>query len=882
MSDSLLTTKLYFPPARANLVPRPRLIERLKTGLQGPLTLISAPAGSGKTTLMSAWRTGPGHNVPTAWLSLDVLDNDPARFLLYLTAALGTVTPGLAASTALLLHSSELPSLDTIQVSFIQELNAFTSDLVVALDDYHVIANPEIHAILDFLLSHLPPSTHLVILTRSDPPLPIARLRVRNQLVEIRAEHLRFTAPETAAFLHGMGAYQLTEPQLAALEGRTEGWIAGLQLAALSMQGLDDIGNFISTFTGSHHYIVDYLVNEVLDRQPEPVRIFLMQTSILARLDVSLCNAVTGRTDSREMLKSLEQANLFLIPLDNERRWYRYHHLFADVLHSYLGQTQPEHIPALHHRAAEWFENNGFLEDAISHALAGGDKERAGRLAELNNSRQLMRGELVALSGMLKRVEELIPERPWLCIDKAWMLMLTGQPQDVESFLQQAERLISTRSEDSATQLMRGNITAIRCYMAVRNGDASLCFELCQKAIEILSENDPGVLGVVYLARGGANILRGNFPAAIQSLLEASRLGMLARNVSVAVTATSTVANLWMSQGQLHQSEKVYRETLPLALQPDGQVLPSAARVYSGLSRLYYEWNDLDTAQEYAQIAFDFGQKWGNTDTLVSAHVLLARLKQARRDEHGAEESMRAAEALMQTRQLTPTGPGWVEMSRVWLWLAQGNLDACDRWVRAHGSISINKPAVDEGERLILACILLAQGDHTSALEFFAQLLLENEPAGHWGTVIELLVFQAIAFQQKGEISTALKTLARALTLAEPEGYTRVFLDQGTPVKELLRKMKDESGRMKTYIHRLLAGFDAFSASPPQPLIDPLSARELEVLRLLAAGKSNRQIASELVVAIGTVKRHINNIFGKLDAGSRTQCVARARELHLL
>ncbi|NTU54923.1 MAG: helix-turn-helix transcriptional regulator, partial [Anaerolineales bacterium] len=527
MTAFLFAAKLHFPQIRSNLVARPRLMEILEKGLRGPLTLISAPAGSGKTTLMGEWRAHTKNQIPVAWLSLDMADNDPLRFLTYLTASIESASPKLTLPTVDLLQSPQPPALEIIVSSLIESLDSFTDELIIALDDYHVISSLVVHDLLNNILAHLPPALHLVLLTRADPPLPLARLRVRNQLTEIRTHDLRFTVDEVAAFLSQTMGLSLSHEQVASLEARTEGWIAGLQLAALSMQGRGDVDDFVAAFTGSHRYVVDYLIEEVLSLQPEKTRDFLLKTSILERMNASLCNALTGESDGQGILEELERANLFVINLGSDRQWYRYHHLFADVLHQRLMQSHSDDVTGLHIRASVWLEQNDLLQEALHHALAGRDMERAGRLAEAGNYEMLKRGELVAMLGWLDRVKELVSHRPRLCLDKAWALMLTGQMEEVETLLARAEELLNDGYAGEDADYLHGSLASIRCYIAARDGDFARALTLGEKALTIMPETIHGMRSVVYLAMGGANILKGNSAAVVHCMREATRLGIL-------------------------------------------------------------------------------------------------------------------------------------------------------------------------------------------------------------------------------------------------------------------------------------------------------------------------------------------------------------------
>ena len=898
----LLMTKLYVPPVRAKLISRPRLIERLANGLTRPFTLISAPAGSGKTTLIGEWRMSDrGRACPLAWLSLDSEDNDPTRFLTYLIAALQTLHSTIGESALALLQSTPPLPLHSILTALINDLSAIPTPFATALDDYHFIVAPPIHEALAFLLDHLPPQMHLLIATRADPPLPLARWRARNQLAEIRAADLRFTPDEAAAFFNHVMGLDLSAEDIAALEQRTEGWIAGLQLAALSMQGSEDVSGFIAAFTGSHRFIVDYLIEEVLDRQPESTQSFLLLTSILDRMTGSLCDALTGRTDGQAMLQELEQANLFVSALDYERRWYRYHQLFAAVLRSRLQQMYPDHLSELHRRAARWLEQNGTVSEAIGHALAGRDQDHAARLVEQNAMPMLMRGEVITLLDWIKAVGALVADRPWLAIYRAWAFMLTSQLDRVEPALQQAERCIPPDDATIEVREMLGHIAAIRAYLASQQGDARRTIDLAHQALEYLPESDAAVRSVIAFTLGGACWLNGALTEASRAFAEASRMGKAAGNVHVAVPAICSLAELLIVQGQLQRAAEAYREALQMATQADGRPLPVAARAYVGLGQLLYERGDLEAATHMTQQGIELGHQWGNVENMVAGRVTLARIKQAQGDPDSAQAAMVEAEQLLSAHPLFPWGSSWVGAFHVHLWLAQGNLAAAARWVQESGMTINDETSFPRGAaHLAFARVLLAQGAYDEALIWLERLLHMAETTGQGGRGIEILALQALAFQAKGDVPRALTALQRALSLAQPEGYVRLFLDEGTPMRLLISDFRfwiekqqgsrrgENSDILQRYVDQLLAAFPQAesqaetSQSRIQNLVEPLSDRELEVLRLLAAGKSNQEIADELVLAVGTVKKHVSNISGKLSAQNRTQCVARARELNLL
>ncbi len=864
---------------------------RLNKGLTLPLTLISAPAGFGKTTLISEWRaSNAGRGYPLACLSLEKEDNDPIRFLAYIVAALGTLKPELSETALGVLQAPQPPPIQLFLTSLINDLAEISHPFALVLDDYHVISAKPVHDALGFILDHLPQHMHLVMLTRADPPLPLARLRARDQMIEIRADDLRFTSDETAAFLNQVMDLALSTDDMSALEQRTEGWIAGLQLAALaiqspgSMQRTKDIGGFIAAFTGSHRYVADYLAEEVLSRQPDLVRSFLLQTSILSRMTGDLCDRLVGRSDSQDTLSQLQTANLFLIPLDEERRWYRYHHLFADVLRTHLQRSYPDQVAELHKRAAEWFEKNGFVSEAISHALAIGDQLYAARLIEDHAFAMLMHGEAVTVLSWIASIEQLVRYRPWLGIHQSWAFICTGQLDLIDSTLQVSEDCIEAFGPGREAETMHYHMAAIRALATVRQGGEQ-AIKLAQQALELLPEGDPVVRGVLIYTLGEASWSIGDLAGARRAFIEASQINRAVGNFLAGAIALSSAAALLTEQGDLHRAAETYQNAVQMATRADGRILPAAAQACLGMSGLEYEWNELDAAARSIEQTFELGRRWGNPDTLASAYVLQARLEQARGDSIAAFESLHQAEELAQGQGVTPITASRIDAIRVQLWLAQANVDAVTRWAREQtldprGEISYQRQIAF----LTLSRILAAQNQVESALNLQERLLAQFEALGQTGRVLEVLILQSLTIANLGDMPRALATLARALAHGQTEGYVRVFLDEGTPMVNLLRRAGSH-GMSPKYVAGLLSQFDKKNGITPalhQPLIEPLTDRELEVLRLLADGLTNQEICRRLVIALGTAKTHTASLYRKLDVVNRTQAVARARELGLL
>jgi LuxR family maltose regulon positive regulatory protein len=925
MALTLLSTKLSLPPRPRALVPRPRLVARLEEGLEARMILISAPAGFGKTTLLAEWLHGREGKppLPVAWLSLDHEDDDPTRFLAYLVAALQTLAPRLGDGLLPALRSPQPPPPESLLAVLVNDAAALLEQgrYLLVLDDYHIIQAPAIHRVLSFLLDHLPPSLELVVAGRADPPIPLARLRGQGQLVDLRDADLRFTPEEAAAFLNKIMGLALSAGDVAALGNRTEGWVTGLQLAALSLRGrsADEVPAFVQDFAGSHRFVLDYLVEEVLQQQSPGIQATLLQTSILDRLCGLLCEAVVGdwaaknsdlarigdgdrvggRAWGQAALEYLEANHLFIVPLDDERRWYRYHRLFADLLRARLPHLGP-HLgcppPAeLHRRASTWFQAEGLRDQAIAHALAAGDGERAADLVTEVGLTLLVQGELATLLAWLRAVpDELVRARPWLCIYHAWALALSGQEQAAEARLQAA----AAGAEYSGTGEAGGHIAAIRAYMAAHAGDVPRAVALARRALDLLPAEERTVRSVVAFTLAGVHRVQGDLEAAGQALAEASTMGQEGGNLHLAVSALCQRANLEAEQGRLHDAARLHRRALELA----GD-LPVAASAYSGLGSLFYEWNDLPTAQEHLNHALALHRRWGNTEAMAADYGDVLRLQLAQGDLEKATAVLDELARLMERPSFGPPSSfltTWAEIYGVYLALARGDLRAAARWAtRPETQPQLLQERVYLGEfrNLTLARVYLALGREHARGEFLAQaeellspMLAVAEAQGRRGQAIGILVLLALVHQAAGETEQALALLEPALAQAEPEGYVRTFVDGGPPLAELLRALAAR-GKGTTYATRLLAAFPGADAglSPParyapreQPLVEPLSDRELEVLRLVAAGLTNREVGETLFIEVSTVKSHTNSIYGKLGVKNRTQAVARAQELGLV
>jgi LuxR family maltose regulon positive regulatory protein len=974
METPLVRTKLHIPSPRPKRVARARLVERLNAGVHGKLTLISAPAGFGKTTLVSEWiHSGVGNmeygvrntpysdrqqvGLPTplfAWLSLSEGDNDLTRFLIYFIAALQTAlqTPVLSTDAPADLEGTEarqeparsigkgalavlassgpqspqLPT-ETILSALINEIAALSDQVFLVLDDYHLIEAQPIHDALTFLLRHLPPAAwpsgglHLVIVTREDPPLPLARLRARGQLAELRAADLRFTPSEAAEFLNRVMGLDLSEEDITALEARTEGWIAGLQLAALSMQkrlghGMSAVTSFIQSFTGSHHFVLDYLVEEVLDQQSKEVQTFLLQTAILDQLTGSLCDALRfGVTKSQRdakqpsgaaTLRMLQQANLFIVPLDEERRWYRYHHLFADLLRQRLCQAEPELVPTLHVRASEWYEQNGFAVQAIEHALYAEDLHRAAHLIDERADAIWQHGEHANLRRWLDELPaELVFSNPQLCILHAWNLLASGQLDAAERSLHAAEKTLDTGAdrdtEGSPTERdqlpgtdrtkLRGRAAALQAIFAAYRGDIPGIIRYSRQALEHLPEQDLTWRSTATLGLGDAYSLKGEFEAAYRARLESYELSKAAGNFYHFLIASLKLAVTLRVRGQLQRIARICRQQAQLANESGWAHTAVVGWLLAIWGEVLAELNDLDGAIHQARKGAQLTERGGDVMMLCWSHLCLMRVLLSRGELAAAQEIIQKLERIDRESDLPPLVASPIAAWQARLWLAEDKLEAASQWVEDRGLVPDGEPTLlHEMEYIVYARILVAQRRLEEATRMLQRLLKVTEAGGRTFRAIEILMLQALAFQAGGDTAQAMAALQRSLTLAEPGGFIRIFVDEGPPMAHLLYKAATR-GVSPDYARRLLTAFPVAEPGRPDPsksqaskseLIEPLSERELEVLVLIAEGLTNPEIASRLYISLNTVKVHARNIYGKLGARNRTQAVARARALGVL
>ncbi len=877
MSTSILSTKLYIPPPRPNAVLRPHLLKRLNDGLERKLTLISAPAGFGKTTLVSEWAAQCQR--PIAWLSLDTEHNDPMRFLAYLVAALQTVTPAAGSRLQNVFQSPQMPSLEAVLTILLNEITTHLGPFVLVLDDYHTIDDQTVDQALIFLVENQPPQMHLVITTRQDPPLPLARLRARYQMTELRAADLRFTPAETAEFLNRVMGLQLPIPDIAALEKRTEGWVAGLQLAALALQRVltapeeQDSSHFIQSFTGSHRFVLDYLLEEVLHRQPANIQTFLLHTAMLDRLCGPLCEAVLldPNTSGTETLAYLEHNNLFIIPLDNERRWYRYHHLFADLLRQRLRQQQPGRIAELHSRASIWYETNNLEVEAFHHAAAAHDIDRATRLVVGKGMPLQFRGAAVPILDWLASLPTAeLDARPMLWVTYASALLAIGRVVGVGEKAQAAEAALQQSPAGAATNELIGRIASIRVTLAVTQHQAETIMAQAHIALTHLHPANLPVRASITWAVGYAHLLRGERDAANEAYAEALSVCQAVGHTVIGTMAAIGLGRIQELNNQLRLATQTYQQALEMAGDPPR---PPACDAHLGLARINYEWNDLEAAQQHGQQGAQLARQIENTDRFVACELFLAGLKLAQGDTAGAAIILAQVHHAALQQKFEQIIPEMTAVQVLWL-LREGRVTAAAQLAQ-----SLDLPVSQ-------ARVHLAQGDGGAALAVLQPWRQQVEARGWLDERLKVILLIALAHQAQGDMETAVYHLADVLVGAEPGGFIRLFVDEGAVMAQLLTAVAAR-GIAPAYTARLLAVFAGEKqVGEKRPLshslIEPLSDRELEVLRLIAQGLSNQEIGGRLFLALDTVKGHNRRIFDKLQVQRRTEAVARARELGLL
>ena len=932
-ASRLLRTKLFVPRAHPDVVHRPWLDHQLEQGLQRKVTILSAPAGFGKTTLLSEWVKSAGR--PAAWFSIDEGDNDPTRFWSYFITSLQTLEPGLGENALALLRAPQAPPVDMALTELLNEAVALTREMIIVLDDYHLIQDNSIHSGITILIENLPPHMHLIVAGRSEPPLPVASLRGKRELIELQPGDLRFTTEETGTFLNQIMRLGLSPSQIAAFEEMTEGWAAGLQLAAMALEAIrkdpesiastpeEEFSQFQSIFSGSHRYVFDYLAQEVVDRQPEYIRSFLLHTSILDRLSSALCDALHppgagGGPGNQAILEQLEASNLFILPLDAHRQWYRYHHLFASFLYTMLEQEySQEVISDLHCKASQWYGQSGYTHEAIVHALSGRDFQQAAALIRSCSQDMFKTSHLVTLKKWLAALpEEILAQDPELSLVSAWAKLATGEAEGIEKNLQNVEQALSVQADGSESSLamppqlrvVLGQVCSIRSSFGFLQNDLSKVLEQCQLARAYVEKDDlagmvdeqTSVLGVVAFNQAVAQEVSGLTVEASRAFIEAIELNQ--DNLHLLPMAIGHLAGVQVLQGKLYQAEATYHKALQIT---GSQRIPSplSAIVQTGLGNLLCERNQLEEAHHHLSAGIELGRQWNLWESLIPGYLGLARLYAAQANWETAflmlDEVQHQAGALY-----APWADRPIHSYHALLALRSGDLVTAAAWAETcsiHPGQEIHYAL--EPEALVLARIYLAQNRQADAAGLAADVAWSAETGGRYGRVIEASMLQALALYQQGSLSLAAPVLNRALNLSASEHYQRIFLDEGPAMGELLFDAKeaglitrpDQRGDILNYLDNLLGQFESqhplskagtsqAKASPGwtemvEAFDEPLSEREVEVMRLIVSGLSNQEIAEELFISLNTVKSHIKNIYKRMGVSKRTQAIARWRDL---
>lgn len=882
-------TKLRVPLSRRQLVDRSRLTDRLPTG-RGPmprLVLVAAPAGSGKTTLLTQWLAAG--DVRTAWLSLDAADADLRRFLAHLVASVSVASPEVGADAAALLEDERTVRAEDVLAGLVEELDSLPGPTVIALDDYHVIDGAEVHEAVAFLLDNLPPQVTVAMTTRADPPLPLSRLRARGDLLEVRAADLRFTTAEATAFLNDVMGLGLQPQHVAALEQRTEGWATGLQLAALSAAGTADPDRFVEAFAGSHRFVLDYLVDEVLAGQPADVRSFLLDTSVLDDLCGPLCDAVTGRSDGQELLETLERANLFVVPLDDERQWWRYHHLFAEALRARLAAGGTEHVGRLHHDAADWYAEHDRLPDAVRHALAGGDVDQAADQVELAVPGMRQRREDRTMREWLRALpEDVVRHRPLLAMHLAWARLSEGDLDGLDQWLDVAETALGSgspppsagpvhareaRDQDLAT--LPAMVEVYRATVAQARGDVAGTTAHASRARDLVGPDDHFVLGASSGFLGLAAWAAGDLAAAAETFGEAARHIRAAGNVADGLGMTVVLASIALGRGRPDEARRLLEHALATAESTAGPPLSTTGDLHVGLAEVLVEQGSLAEADEHLRAAAQLGERASLIENRHRVHVARAALLRARGDLDGAVAALDQAQALLLPGYFPDVRP--IPALRARVRIAQGRLDDAREWASEHRVDLDHGTYLGEVDRLTLARLLVAEGDRLDdVVAVTERIAAEAGTAGRGGSVVDAHVVRALAHHARGDRDAAVAALGEALDRGVPRGYRRLYLDEGAGMVELLEAHGGERAAA------VLAAATRDEPAPGPPQAEGLSEREVEVLRLLATELTGPEIAQRLYVSLNTLRTHTRHIFAKLDVNTRRAAVRRAAERELL
>ncbi|HSL45882.1 MAG TPA: LuxR C-terminal-related transcriptional regulator [Anaerolineales bacterium] len=876
MTETLLATKLYLPSLPTRILHRQSLLDLLASGLsvEKRLILLCAPAGYGKTTLICEWLQSASN---VCWISLEKSDNDTRRFISYLIASLQKTVPQIGEVAHQLLETPQLPPLPAILSSVLNDLASVDAQCIVVLEDYHVIHTNAIHEGITFLLDHLPSHKHIVITTRSDPALPLPRYRSREQMVEIRADDLRFSAEEVSSYMKEIAEIPLSESETTILEGRTEGWVAGLQMAALSLRSKADKEQFIRSLGGTHRYILDYLLEEVLNNQPEAVQRFLMETAILDRLCAPLCDAVTGLGEevTREILQRLERDNLFIISLDEERYWYRYHHLFQDLLNLRLKQSLPEKIKASHRSAAHWYQSHGWISEAVQHYIDGADFERAADLVEQHTVQLFAQGKLDQLVNWIKKLPaDLSVRRPWLSIYQAWALAFSGKNPEAESLIQVViQSLEGNELSAEARKKLWAEIYGIRALLSITSGNLQVALDLEHVLSEEIDPDSLFARNVILWSLGYAWRMQGKLREAIVAFREVLAIGRQLNNIWVMSTGYADLGMVLRLSGRLTEAEEIYRESLEMLHQAGAGGLGYIGRSKSFLANLLCECNRLDEAWKLTTESIDHSQLWKNPNHLAHAYWTQARILYAKGDTTAAEHALNKAGDIAAQPGVVPNLHAVVDTFRVRLSLEQGRLSEADRWAEEH---PISEKTLEQNievfdlQALIHARVLIAQEKPSAAWKLLEKLETDARTDGRVNTLVETLVLKALAAPKR---AAALEVLESALELGIPEGYRRTFLDEGDRLMQLLESLRGRS----TFVEPLLG------PSRGKPKLETLlTERELDILRGMAEGLSNKEIGQKLFISTGTVKAHSATIYRKLEVANRTEAIARAKDLGLL